>query len=172
MSTWCRHVHVRPQCFIFTEACSCRLDLAYFAGKKSNNRLVCKNAVALAYCGSCRLLVMFSWYKKSQINREAKASHFIVISKYGQESVYCVRSIPSGWYAWFNHVVFKALFFFYFWYFGDFAMCTLIKKLKSLKKHYVLWKEGQAIKIRMAWSCFIMFGVHSFNRRQARSLIK
>ena len=58
MSTWCRHVHVRPHCFILTEACSCRLELAYFALKISKNRLVCKNAVALAYYGSCRLLVM------------------------------------------------------------------------------------------------------------------
>ena len=29
----CRHVHVRPHCFILTEACSRRLELAYFAGK-------------------------------------------------------------------------------------------------------------------------------------------
>ena len=58
MSTWCRHVHVRPHCFILTEACSCRLNLAYFAGKISKTKLVCKNAVALAYYGSCRLLVM------------------------------------------------------------------------------------------------------------------
>ena len=28
--------------------CSCRLELAYFAGKISKNRLVCKSAVALA----------------------------------------------------------------------------------------------------------------------------
>ena len=34
MSTWCRHVHVRLHCFILTEACSCTLELAYFAGKK------------------------------------------------------------------------------------------------------------------------------------------
>ena len=61
MSTWCRHVHVRPHCLILTEACSCRLKLAYFAGKISKNRLVCKNAVTLAYYGSCRLLVMGSW---------------------------------------------------------------------------------------------------------------
>ena len=40
--------------------CSCRLELAYFAGKISKNRLVCKNAVALTYYGSCRLLVMCS----------------------------------------------------------------------------------------------------------------
>ena len=57
----CRNdVHVRLHCFILTEACSCRLELAYFAGKISKNRLVCKNAVALAYYGSCRLLVMGS----------------------------------------------------------------------------------------------------------------
>ena len=31
------------------------------SGKISKNRLVCKNAVALAYYGSCRLLVMGSW---------------------------------------------------------------------------------------------------------------
>ena len=38
-----------------------RLELAFFAGKISKNRLVCKNAVALAHYGSCRLLVMGSW---------------------------------------------------------------------------------------------------------------
>ena len=57
----CRQVHVRSRCFILTEACTCRLKLAYFAGKISKNRLVCKNAVALAHYGSCRLLVMGSW---------------------------------------------------------------------------------------------------------------
>ena len=50
----------RTHCFILTEACSCRLELAYFMGKISKNRLVCKNAVACAYYGSCRLLVMGS----------------------------------------------------------------------------------------------------------------
>ena len=29
----CRHVHVRPHCFIFTVACSCRLELSLFYGK-------------------------------------------------------------------------------------------------------------------------------------------
>ena len=58
MLIWCRHVQMRPHCYSLTEACSCRLELAYFAGKISKNRLVCKNAVALAYYGSCRLLVM------------------------------------------------------------------------------------------------------------------
>ena len=57
-STWCRHVHLRLHCFILTEACWCRLELAYFAEKMSKTRLVCKNAVVLAYYGSCRLLVM------------------------------------------------------------------------------------------------------------------
>ena len=40
-----------------------RLELAYFAGKISKNRLVfrdCKKAVAVAYYGSCELLVMGS----------------------------------------------------------------------------------------------------------------
>ena len=41
MSTWCRHVHVRPHCFILTEAWSCILELAYFAGNICKNRLVC-----------------------------------------------------------------------------------------------------------------------------------
>ena len=36
---WCRHVQVRPHCFILTEACSYRLELAYFAGKISKYRL-------------------------------------------------------------------------------------------------------------------------------------
>ena len=62
--------------------------------------------------------------------------------------VYYVRFVPSGWYAWFNHVVSKALLLVIL---GDFAMCKLIKTLKSQKKHYTQWKEGQAIKIRMAW---------------------
>ena len=56
MST-CRYVHVRLHCFILTEACSCRLELGYFAGKISKKTLVCKNAVGLTYYGSCRLLV-------------------------------------------------------------------------------------------------------------------
>ena len=33
MPTWCRHVHVRPHCFILIEACSCTLELTYFAVK-------------------------------------------------------------------------------------------------------------------------------------------
>ena len=57
-----RHVQVRLHCSFLTEACSCTLEMAYFAGKIAKNRLVCKNAVALAYYGSCRLLVMGSWY--------------------------------------------------------------------------------------------------------------
>ena len=49
----------RMYCFVFTEACTCRLELAYFAEKISKNRhrQVYKNVVALAYYGSCRLLV-------------------------------------------------------------------------------------------------------------------
>ena len=34
-----------------------------FRGKMAKNRLVCKNAVALAYYGSCWLLVMGSCYR-------------------------------------------------------------------------------------------------------------
>ena len=60
ITTRCRHVHVRPHCLILTEACSCRLELAYLAGNMSKNRLVCKNAVALAHYGSCWLPVMGS----------------------------------------------------------------------------------------------------------------
>ena len=57
MFTWYRHVHVRAHCFVFIEACSCRLKLAYFAEKNIENRL----AVALAYYKSCRVLVIGSW---------------------------------------------------------------------------------------------------------------
>ena len=35
MSTWCRHVYVRPHCLTLPEACSWRVELAYFAGKIS-----------------------------------------------------------------------------------------------------------------------------------------
>ena len=66
MSTWCRHVHMRPHCFILIKACSCRLELAYFVGKISKIRLVRKNDVALAYYGSCWLQVMGSWPGSSQ----------------------------------------------------------------------------------------------------------
>ena len=55
---------MRPHCFILTEACSCRLELAYFSGQISKNRLVCINAVALAYYGSCRLPVMAPGFGK------------------------------------------------------------------------------------------------------------
>ena len=61
MFTWGRIVYpYQEPITVLTEACSCRLELAYFAGKISKNRLVCKNAVALAYYGSCRLLVIGS----------------------------------------------------------------------------------------------------------------
>ena len=56
-----RHVDMRLHCFILTKACSCQLELNYFAGKISKNRLVGKNAVALTYYGSRKLLVMGSW---------------------------------------------------------------------------------------------------------------
>ena len=59
---------MRPHCFILTKACSCRLELTYFAGKISKNRLVCKNAVALAYYyGSCRLLVMAPGNRNNEV---------------------------------------------------------------------------------------------------------
>ena len=51
---------MRPHCFILTEACSCRLELAYFSREISKNRLVCENAVALVYYGSPILLLMGS----------------------------------------------------------------------------------------------------------------
>ena len=62
MFTWGRIV------FILTEACSCRLELAYFAGKISKNRLVFKIVVALAYYGSCRLPVMGSCFRRVQLD--------------------------------------------------------------------------------------------------------
>ena len=76
MSTSCRRVHVTPHCFILTEACSSRLKLAYFAGKISKNRLVCKNAVALVYYGSCRLQVVGSWF--SSMFRANKKITFLI----------------------------------------------------------------------------------------------
>ena len=56
----CRHLHVRPHCCVLSETCSCRLELAYFVGKISKNRLVCKNAIVVANYGSYRILVMAS----------------------------------------------------------------------------------------------------------------
>ena len=58
---------MRLHCFILSEACSCTLELAYFAGKIAKNRLVCKNAVALAYYERCRLLVVGSCRYLEQI---------------------------------------------------------------------------------------------------------
>ena len=64
-----------PHCFILNEEFSCRLELAYFAGKISKNKLVCENAVAFAYCASCRLLVMGSWYGKSVLANLPEANY-------------------------------------------------------------------------------------------------
>ena len=50
----------------------CRLELAYFAGIISKNKLVCWNAFALAYYGSCRLLVMGSWQAQYKVNHCSK----------------------------------------------------------------------------------------------------
>ena len=80
MLTWYRHDHARPHCSILTEACSCRLELAYFAGKLSKNRLVCKNAVALAYYGSCRLVEMSSWSSLINLNRWIKKNNTLKIN--------------------------------------------------------------------------------------------
>ena len=59
--TWCWHVHARQHCFILT-------DLAHVDWKWSISRekylkidSSVKNSVALAYYGSCRLLLMYSW---------------------------------------------------------------------------------------------------------------
>ena len=82
----CQHVHVRLHCFILTEA---HIDwnwptCMYFVAKiRSKNRLVCKNAVALAYYhGSCRLLVMGTWldlrdWQKSSLRMEKRT--FLVL---------------------------------------------------------------------------------------------
>ena len=109
MSTRCRHVHVRPHCFIPTEACSCKLELAYFAGKISKNRLVCKNAVALAYYWSGRLLVMGSWLR----GKHNFKSSFILQCEAGQ--------FFFTWSHLLEHIVFKLFGFFFrffcFWLF-------------------------------------------------------
>ena len=92
----CRHVYMRPHCFILTEACSCRLELTYFAGKISKNRLVCKNAVALAYCGSCRLPVIGSW-PRSEFYLKAgshTAAILQVTADYVQTYIRSLRSSP------------------------------------------------------------------------------
>ena len=52
----CRHVRVRPHCFILND-----WNWPISREKISKNRLVCKNAFAMAYYGSCKLLVMGSW---------------------------------------------------------------------------------------------------------------
>ena len=54
----CRHVHVRLHCFILTEACSCRLELAYFAGKLSKIDWSVKMPLHWLIYESCMLQVM------------------------------------------------------------------------------------------------------------------
>ena len=49
---------MRLQCFILTEACSCTLELAYFAGKQLKIDWSVKMPLHWLYYGSCRLLVM------------------------------------------------------------------------------------------------------------------
>ena len=62
---------------ILTEACSCALELVYFAGKISKNRLVCENAVTLAYYGSCRLLVMGSFHEVVSLTKAILRSFLV-----------------------------------------------------------------------------------------------
>ena len=102
LSKWCRRVHSRLHCFILTEACSCRLDLAYFAEKISKNRLACKNAIVFAYYGSCRLLVSGSCFCSFLKNRRILL--FLWISKINvafvktfQES-YLVDDLARTWF--------------------------------------------------------------------------
>ena len=71
MWTSCRHVHVRPHFFTLTAGahvtqarCSClvcRLDWNWPISREKHLKIVCKNALALTYYESCRLLVMGSW---------------------------------------------------------------------------------------------------------------
>ena len=56
MSSRCRHLQVRRPCFILIETYSCRLKLTFFRAQISKSRLVRKNAIALAYYGSCKIL--------------------------------------------------------------------------------------------------------------------
>ena len=101
MSKWCQHVHLRPHRFILTEACSCGLELAYFAGKISNNALACKNAVAFAYYWSCRLLVsiIFLQLLKFLIKKEwfwmISCSLFWDISNESYNPVGWLQQIPT-----------------------------------------------------------------------------
>ena len=48
----------RPLFYSYRSVLMLTLELAYFAGKIYKNRLVRKNAMALAYYGSCKFLVM------------------------------------------------------------------------------------------------------------------
>ena len=94
---------MRPHCFILTEACSRRQELAYFTRKISKNRLVCKNAVAVAYYGSCRLLVMGSCHWPmpcaKHVTRDSRRNpEYHVIRK-----VWTDTNCPTG-KSWPNHV--------------------------------------------------------------------
>ena len=61
MSTWCRHVHGSEAALFYPyRSVLMQAGTGLFRGKSIQNRLVCKNAIALAYYGSCRLLVMGS----------------------------------------------------------------------------------------------------------------
>ena len=58
------NVRVRPHCFVLTKAWKWPISREKYL---KLNRLVCKNAVALAYYGRCRLLVIVlvidSWFR-------------------------------------------------------------------------------------------------------------
>ena len=63
----CWPVHVRPHCFIPTKACLSRLELAYFAGKISKNKLVCIGVLWELQAPSNGLLVKLN-AKRQTIN--------------------------------------------------------------------------------------------------------
>ena len=71
--TNCNHEHglmstcSREAALFNPKGCWCTLELAYFTAKISKNRLLCKNAVALACYGSRRLLGMGSWLEAIEL---------------------------------------------------------------------------------------------------------
>ena len=141
MSKWCRHFHVRPHYFILNEACSGRLELADFAGKISKNRLVCKNAVALAYYGSCRLLVMGSWYYDIYVLLYIRGLKVPLLQR---TSVHLIQAVTIPWcmVAW---IMVEAWFLFTEWvktlFVPVFFLQLSLSKEPNIRVQIVAWKR-------------------------------
>ena len=124
--------------------------------KISKNRLVCKNAVALAYYGSCRLLVMGSWlslastlvcniyYRKLVYLKDSNsASHFVnsmilfALCRTGILFAHAPqKNVSNRWYAPALQVRKSQNASDFNKFFGDVSLCNLCERVRNWTKWF------------------------------------